>query len=179
VQEKEGYLEKQSHDVLVSSHNRKPWKKKWIVLKDLFITYFDDENSSEVKGCIPLYLVSGVRTSPQFGKSSFEVSTASRVFCFRVSLTDVDAYQSELTLLAQSSTEAETQNWLFSVQSAIALNLESILCKPIAFKHKITRSKKWWQQDLRNFKPLDYREEIENLDDLGVTEHTSQVRFLF
>eukprot|EP00029_Vermamoeba_vermiformis_P006288 TRINITY_DN2422_c0_g1_i1.p1 TRINITY_DN2422_c0_g1~~TRINITY_DN2422_c0_g1_i1.p1 ORF type:complete len:721 (-),score=181.12 TRINITY_DN2422_c0_g1_i1:17-2179(-) len=156
VQEKEGYLEKQSHDVLVSSHNRKPWKKKWIVLKDLFITYFDDENSTEVKGCIPLYLVSGVRTSPQFGKSSFEVSTASRVFCFR------------------SQSEQETQNWLFSVQSAIALNLESILCKPISFKHKITRSKKWWQQDLRNFKPLDYREEIENLDDLGVTEHTSQ-----
>lgn len=77
----------------------------------------------------------------------------------------------------QSSSESETQNWLFSVQSAIALNLESILRKPIAFKHKITRSKKWWQQDLRNFKPLDYREEIENLDDLGITEHISQVRF--
>eukprot|EP01122_Echinamoeba_exundans_P000057 TRINITY_DN10043_c0_g1_i1.p1 TRINITY_DN10043_c0_g1~~TRINITY_DN10043_c0_g1_i1.p1 ORF type:complete len:905 (+),score=120.82 TRINITY_DN10043_c0_g1_i1:143-2857(+) len=128
----EGWLFKQTRnpDRPDSKYLDQPWRRRWVVLGDSSISYFEDDCAADPRGCIPLHIISKVGTASTIGANDvFYIEAGSRQFLFK------------------SSTEEEMKEWLFTVQCAIAVNLERIVDpKSRRRAELLSDMKKWWKR---------------------------------
>jgi hypothetical protein len=153
----EGWLLKQTRnpDRPDSKYTDKPWRRRWVVLggmiwrfpitiriisdfrsdsyrngADSSISYFEDDCVADPRGCIPLHVISKVGSASTIGSNHvFYIEAGSRQFLFK------------------SSTEDEMKEWLFTVQCAIAVNLERIVDpKSRRRAELLSDMKKWWKR---------------------------------
>lgn len=108
------------------------------IFSDSSLSYFEDSAAADPRGCIPLHIISKVGSASTAGSSDvFYVEAGSRQFLFK------------------SSSESEMKEWLFTVQCAIAVNLERIVDPKSRRRAEIlSNMKKWWKRTSTDWSSL-------------------------
>ncbi len=104
VSETAAQLLESAADMALSDGSEQRWKRRWVVLEDAKITWFaSPDNGGDQRGCVPLYLVSSIRTHPELGSTAFGIKCGHLVqFVFR------------------ASSEEDMTRWLWTMQQWLA-----------------------------------------------------------
>ena len=142
TESRSGWLEKQKNVNLLQSSCLVPesggdssaWKRRWVAIEAGKLLYFRGEQDADPLACIPLYLVSSIRTHPELGPCVFGVRCGHLV-----------------TFVFRASSEEEMSAWLFALQQWLAksrLGNEALV-------HSILAVPRWWKK-LRSKQSLEH-----------------------
>lgn len=104
------------------------WKRRWVVVADGKLSWYCDSDARDMRGCVPLYLVSSVSTHPELGSAAFGIRCGSLVrFIFRAPL------------------EKEMTPWLWTMQRWLASTMHK-QGRNVLLKGNILSVGRWWKK---------------------------------